>query len=83
MTYEPALAAERLCTIREIAERASLGVGSVHRALNGSALVSQSTRRLVLDTVRQLNEEKIARAARALAPECSGIDLGIDTQQVG
>ncbi|MEQ1944453.1 hypothetical protein ABMA32_18715 [Mesorhizobium sp. VNQ89] len=65
MTYEPALAAERLCTIREIAERASLGVGSVHRALNGSDLVSPATRRLVIDTVRQLNEEKIARAARA------------------
>ncbi len=65
MTYEPALAGERLCTIREIAERASLGVGSVHRALNGGDLVSPATRRLVIDTVRQLNEEKIARAARA------------------
>ena len=50
MAYEIALGSERLCT--------------VHRALKGGRLVSTETRRLVLDTVRLLNEEKIARAAR-------------------
>ena len=64
MAYEPGLGSERLCTIREIAERSSLGAGTVHRALKGARLVSADTRRLVLDTVRLLNEEKIAGAAR-------------------
>lgn len=35
-----------------------------HRALTGGRLVGVETRRLALDTVRRLNEEKIARAAR-------------------
>ena len=64
MTYEIGLGSERLCTIKEIADRAVLGAGTVHRALKGGRLVSIETRRLVLDTVRLLNEEKIARAAR-------------------
>ncbi|RLP26989.1 LacI family DNA-binding transcriptional regulator [Mesorhizobium sp. YM1C-6-2] len=64
MTYEVGLGSERLCTIKEIADRAALGAGTVHRALKGGRLVSIETRRLVLDTVRLLNEEKIARAAR-------------------
>ena len=64
MAFEIALGSERLCTIREIAGRCSLGVGTVHRALKGARLVSADTRRLVLDTVRLLNEEKIAAAAR-------------------
>ena len=64
MAFEIALGLERLCTIREIAGRCSLGAGTVHRALKGARLVSADTRRLVLDTVRLLNEEKIARAAR-------------------
>jgi DNA-binding LacI/PurR family transcriptional regulator len=70
MTYEIALGSERLCTIKEIAEKAQLGTGTVHRALKGGRLVSAETRALVLDTVRLLNEEKIARAARLeRAPE--------------
>ncbi len=64
MAYEIGLGSERLCTIKQIAERSALGAGTVHRALKGSALVSPETRRLVFDTVRLLNEEKIARAAR-------------------
>lgn len=64
MVYETGLGSERLCTIREIAGRSSLGAGTVHRALKDGRLVSAKTRRLVLDTVRLLNEEKIARAAR-------------------
>lgn len=64
MAYEVGLGSERLCTIKEIADRAALGAGTVHRALKGGRLVSPETRRLVLDTVRLLNEEKIARAAR-------------------
>ncbi|HEY6629820.1 MAG TPA: hypothetical protein VIZ90_00055 [Rhizobiaceae bacterium] len=64
MAYEVGLGSERLCTIKEIAARSALGAGTVHRALQGGRLVSAQTRRLVLDTVRLLNEEKIARAAR-------------------
>ena len=64
MAYEVGLGSERLCTIKEIADRAVLGAGTVHRALKGGRLVSRETRRLVLDTVLLLNEEKIARAAR-------------------
>ena len=70
MAYEVGLGSERLCTIKEIADRAALGAGTVHRALKGGRLVSAETRALVLDTVRLLNEEKIARAARLeRAPE--------------
>jgi len=68
MAYEVGLGSERLCTIKEIADKANLGAGTVHRALKGGRLVSAETRRLVLDTVRLLNEEKIARAARLEHP---------------
>jgi hypothetical protein len=68
MPYEVDLGFERLCTIKEIAEKAALGAGTVHRALKGNRLVSPQTRRLVVDTVRHLNEEKIARAARLEPP---------------
>lgn len=64
MVFEPALGVERLCTIREIADRSDLGTTTVHRALKNSREVRPETRRLVLDTVCRLNEEKIARAAR-------------------
>lgn len=64
MVYEAGLGSERLCTIREIAARSGLGAGTVHRALKGGRVVSAETRRLVIDTVCLLNEEKIARAAR-------------------
>lgn len=64
MAFEAALGMERLCTIREIANKAQLGTATVHRALKNSREIRPETRRLVLDTVRRLNEEKIARAAR-------------------
>ena len=64
MAYEVGLGSERLCTIKEIAQKAELGAGTVHRALKGGGLVSPRTRRLVLETVCLLNEEKIARATR-------------------
>lgn len=64
MAFEIALGKERLCTIREIADEAELGAATVHRALKGSREVHPETRRLVLETVCRLNEEKIARAAR-------------------
>ncbi|MER8886264.1 LacI family DNA-binding transcriptional regulator [Mesorhizobium sp. M0482] len=66
MAFEAALGMERLCTIREIAEKAELGAATVHRALKNSREISPETRRLVLDTVCRLNEEKIARAARSV-----------------
>ncbi|MER8638846.1 LacI family DNA-binding transcriptional regulator [Mesorhizobium sp. M1365] len=64
MAFEAALGIERLCTIREIAEKAELGTATVHRALKNSREIRPETRRLVLDTVCRLNEGKIARAAR-------------------
>ncbi|MBZ9675772.1 LacI family DNA-binding transcriptional regulator [Mesorhizobium sp. ES1-1] len=64
MAFEEALGVERLCTIREIADHAKLGAATVHRALKNSREIRPETRRLVLDTVCRLNEEKIARAAR-------------------
>lgn len=66
MAFEAALGIERLCTIREIADKAELGTATVHRALKNSREIRPETRRLVLDTVCRLNEEKIARAARYL-----------------
>ena len=67
MPFESALGAERLCTIKEIAARAGLGAGTVHRALKGGRFVHDDTCRRVIETLRQLNEEKILRAARIAA----------------
>ena len=64
MAFEAALGLERLCNIREIAQKAELGAATVQRALQNRREVRAETRRLVLETVCLLNEEKIARAAR-------------------
>ncbi|MEQ1954128.1 hypothetical protein [Mesorhizobium sp. CN2-181] len=64
MAFETALGAERLCTIKEIAAKCGLGAGTVHRALKGGKSVHRDTYPLVLETTRQLNEDKIMRAAR-------------------
>ena len=63
MAFEAALGMERLCTIKEIAEKSDLSATTVHRALKGSLCVRPSTRQLVVATLCQLEEEKIARAA--------------------
>lgn len=62
MAYEPAIGVERLGTIKEIAEVASVGVATVHRVLKGQQKVSLSTSRTVLEAVRRINEQKIRLA---------------------
>ncbi|WP_287395766.1 LacI family DNA-binding transcriptional regulator [Mesorhizobium sp.] len=62
MAYEPAIGIERLGTVKEIAEAASVGVATVHRVLNGQPKVSSSTSRAVLDAIRKINERKISLA---------------------
>ncbi|WP_419697248.1 helix-turn-helix domain-containing protein (plasmid) [Mesorhizobium muleiense] len=62
MAYEPAIGIERLGTVKEIAEAASVGVATVHRVLKGQPKVSSSTSRAVLDAIRKINERKISLA---------------------
>ncbi|WP_353645236.1 LacI family DNA-binding transcriptional regulator [Mesorhizobium sp. WSM2239] len=59
MAYEPAIGLERLGTVKEIAEAASVGVATVHRVLKGQPKVSSSTSRTVMDAIRKINERKI------------------------
>jgi LacI family transcriptional regulator len=53
-------------TIARVAQEAGVGVGTVSRVLNGSASVSEATRRRVLNVIEQLGYEPNA-AARALS----------------
>src|SRR3954449_959839 len=53
-------------TIARVAQEAGVGVGTVSRVLNGSASVSEATRRRVLGVIEQLGYEPNA-AARALS----------------
>jgi LacI family transcriptional regulator len=53
-------------TIARVAQEAGVGVGTVSRVINGSASVSDATRRRVLEVVAQLDYEPNA-AARALS----------------
>jgi LacI family transcriptional regulator len=53
-------------TIARVAQEAGVGVGTVSRVLNGSASVSEATRRRVLAVIDQLGYEPNA-AARALS----------------
>ena len=53
-------------TIARVAQEAGVGVGTVSRVINGSAAVSETTRRRVLDVVAELGYEPNA-TARALS----------------
>jgi DNA-binding LacI/PurR family transcriptional regulator len=53
-------------TIARVAQEAGVGVGTVSRVINGSASVSEATRRRVLDVVAELGYEPNA-TARALS----------------
>ena len=60
-----------MTTIAEVAQVAGVGVGTVSRVLNGSASVSEATRRRVLDVIAELGYEPNA-AARALSTGRTG-----------
>src|SRR3954464_12636751 len=49
-------------TIARVAREAGVGVGTVSRVMNGSAAVSEATRRRVLDVVAELGYEPNATA---------------------
>ncbi len=53
-----------MTTIRDVAERAGVGLATVSRVLNGSPLVSEGTRQRVLDIIRDLNYTPHAAARR-------------------
>lgn len=53
-------------TIRDVARRAGVGLGTVSRVLNGGAHVSPTTRRRVLTTIRRLGFRPHAQARRIL-----------------
>jgi LacI family transcriptional regulator len=53
-------------TIARVAQEAGVGVGTVSRVINGSASVSEATRRRVLDVIAELGYEPNA-TARALS----------------
>lgn len=51
-----------MATIKDVAQRAGLGQGTVSRVLNGSGYVSDETRQRVLDAIRDLNYVPNAQA---------------------
>ncbi len=51
-----------MVTIKDVARRAGLGMGTVSRVLNGSGYVSEESRQRVLDAVRDLNYVPNAQA---------------------
>lgn len=53
-----------MTTIRDVAERAGVGLATVSRVLNQSPLVSEGTRQRVLDVIRDLNYTPHAAARR-------------------
>src|SRR6266516_5767244 len=53
-------------TIREVAQAAAVGVGTISRVLNSSSQVSRETRERVLETIRRLGFRPNAQARRIL-----------------
>lgn len=51
-----------MATIKDVAQRAGLGLGTVSRVLNGSGYVSDEARQKVLDAIRDLNYVPNAQA---------------------
>ena len=51
-----------IATIKDVAQRAGLGLGTVSRVLNGSGYVSDEARQKVLDAIRDLNYVPNAQA---------------------
>lgn len=45
----------KTATIRDVARKAGVGLGTVSRVINGSPLVSESTRQRVLEAIKELN----------------------------
>src|ERR671916_1711296 len=58
-------------TIARVAQEAGVGVGTVSRVINGSASVSEATRRRVMDVIAELGYEPNA-TARALSTGRTG-----------
>src|SRR2546421_5479352 len=56
----------RKTTIREVAQAAAVGVGTISRVLNSSSQVSRETRERVLETIRRLGFRPNAQARRIL-----------------
>jgi DNA-binding LacI/PurR family transcriptional regulator len=53
--FEQLERAEIVATIRDVAKKARVGLGTVSRVLNDSPLVSEATRQRVLDVIAELN----------------------------
>src|SRR5246127_4177803 len=59
-------AVPRKTTIREVAQAASVGIGTISRVLNASSQVSRETRARVLEAIRRLGFRPNAQARRIL-----------------
>src|SRR5258707_12123000 len=59
-------AVPRKTTIRDVAEAAGVGVGTISRVLNSSSQVSRETRARVLKAIRRLGFRPNAQARRIL-----------------
>src|SRR5260370_980231 len=59
-------AVPRKTTIREVAQAASVGIGTISRVLNSSSQVSRETRARVLEAIRRLGFRPNAQARRIL-----------------
>jgi LacI family transcriptional regulator len=70
-----------MSTIQEVARRAKVSKATVSRVLNGSAPVTQQTRKRVLDIIEELNFQPDT-LARALATKRSG-GIGVTVNDLG
>ena len=59
-------AVPRKTTIREVAQAAAVGIGTISRVLNSSSQVSRETRQRVLEAIRRLGFRPNAQARRIL-----------------
>src|SRR5216117_4393235 len=59
-------AVPRKTTIREVAQAASVGIGTISRVLNSSSQVSRETRARVMEAIRRLGFRPNAQARRIL-----------------
>jgi DNA-binding LacI/PurR family transcriptional regulator len=66
-------------TIRHVAQKARVGIGTVSRVLNNSPSVSPETRQRVMDAIRELNFKPNA-AARHLSNNMQLHHIGVITQ---
>ena len=68
-----------MASIRDVAIKAGVGIGTVSRALNGSGYISDETKQKIMQAVEELNYKpnELARTCSATSPVLSELLLRI------